>query len=142
MIELVPLCSVIVEIGPNLAIGAGPAGDRSIGEFRSATFTGERLRGTLAGAAAADWLVRTGTIGVIDVRMCVRTDDDALIYVRYGGRLDLSDPGAGISAYIAPTFETGDERYSWLNRVQAVGKGKLIAGPDGARLEYEICEIR
>ena len=81
MIEFVPFCTAIVDIGPNLAIGTGPAGDRSIGEIRAVTVEGERLRGTLAGSAAADWITRTGAIGVIDVRMAIRTDDGALIFV-------------------------------------------------------------
>ena len=39
-----------------------------------------------------------------------------------------------------PVFETGDPRYSWINEVQAVGKGVLSA--DKTRLDYEICELR
>ncbi|MGH3578925.1 MAG: hypothetical protein ACRDU0_15405 [Mycobacterium sp.] len=31
--------------------------------------------------------------------------------------------------YGAPIFETGDERYAWLNRVQAVFRG--VVGQDG-----------
>lgn len=142
MIELVPLCTVVIDLAPSLAIGTGPAGDRSVGEIRGATFDGERLKATLAGSAAADWLVRTGTVGIIDARMTIRTSDDALIYVQYGGRLDLSNPAAGLTAYTAPVFETGDERYAWLNRIQAVGKGTLNITADGAALHYEICEIR
>lgn len=142
MTEFVPLCTAIVEVGPNLAVGAGPSGDRSIGEIRAVTVTGERMRGTLAGPAAADWMIRTGAIGVLDVRMTIRTDDGALIFVQYGGRLDLSNPAEGIHAYIAPVFETGDARYAWLNRIQGAGKGKLTVRPDGATLEYDIYEIR
>ena len=40
--------------------------------------------------------------------------------------------------YVAPLFETGDPRYSWLNSIQAVGKGLL----DGNRLSYEWFEAR
>jgi hypothetical protein len=40
--------------------------------------------------------------------------------------------------YAAPLFETGDERYAWLNRIQAVAKGTL----DGPTLTYEIAEMR
>jgi hypothetical protein len=40
--------------------------------------------------------------------------------------------------YTAPRFETGDERYAWLNRVQAVAKGEL----DGTTLTYEVFEVR
>jgi hypothetical protein len=125
-----------------MAIGTGPAGDRSVGGIRGVTVAGERLNATLAGAAAADWLVRTGAIGVIDARLTLRTDDEALIYMRYGGRLDLSDPAAGMYAYVAPVFETGDARYAWLNKVQAAGKGRLTMAADGGRLEYEFFEIR
>jgi hypothetical protein len=142
MIELIPLCKAVIELAPTLAVGTGPAGSRSVGAMRAATITGERLRATLAGPAAADWLVRTGAIGVIDARLTLRTDDDALIYVQYGGRLDLSNPAAGMYAYVAPVFETGDARYAWLNRIQAVGKGKLSVDASGGRLEYEFLEIR
>lgn len=142
MIELIPLCTGVVEVAPSIAIGTGPAGTRSIGAIEAARFEGERFRATLAGAASADWMVRTGAIGVIDVRMAVRTDDGALIYIQYGGRLDLSNPGAGIVAYVAPVFETGDERYIWLNAVQAVGKGTLALKDGAAQIDYEFFEIR
>ena len=66
MIELIPLCTVAIDLAPSIAIGTGPAGDRSVGEIRGVTVTGERLNATLHGVAAADWLVRTGAIGVID----------------------------------------------------------------------------
>lgn len=142
MIDLIPLCTVVIDLAPSLAVGVGPAGDRSVGEIRGVTVTGERLNATLTGVAAADWLVRTGAIGVIDARLTLKTSDDVLIYVQYGGRLDLSDPKSGITAYVAPVFETGDARYAWLNGIQAVGKGKLSIGADGAMLYYEFYEIR
>lgn len=141
MLELIPLCTATVEVAPPLSVGAGPAGNRSVGALTAARLEGDRMKASLAGAAAADWMVLNGRIGVIDVRMTVRTDDDALVYVQYGGRLDLTNP-AGMTAYVAPVFETGDERYAWLNAVQAVGKGRLVSGPDGARLEYEFYEVR
>lgn len=60
MIELAPLCTMTLDLAPTLAVGIGPAGDRSVGGIRAATITGERLNATLAGPASADWLVRTG----------------------------------------------------------------------------------
>lgn len=143
MIELVPLCTARVEVAPTMSVGTGPAGDRSVGELKSVTVTGERMNATLAGAAAADWLSRTGTVAVIDVRMTLRTDDGALVYMTYGGRLDLGNYANGLYAMVAPTFETGDERYAWLNKIQAVGKGKLTPAADGSSLiEYEFYEVR
>jgi hypothetical protein len=40
--------------------------------------------------------------------------------------------------YSTPRFETGDDRYRWLNRMQAVGKGTF----DGRTLRYELYEVR
>lgn len=65
----------------------------------------------------------------------MRTDDDALIYVTYSGKVDFGT-GRVVST---PQFECGDERYEWLNRIQAVGDGTL--GADGV-LVYEIFEVR
>ena len=141
MTEFVPLFTMKLELAPSLGVGVGPGGDRSVGAIRSATVAGERINATLAGPAAGDFLVRTGAIGVIDARVTLRTNDDALIYMTYGGRLDLSNPGGGIFAYVAPVFETGDARYAWLNAVQAAGKGRLTLSADGGSLEYEIFEI-
>lgn len=141
-IELVPLCTIEVDVAPPHDIGTTPAGARSVGDITGAKVSGERLNGELAGSAAADWMIRSGDLGIIDVRMTLRTDDNALIFVEYGGRLDLSSPQTGIVAYVAPVFETGDERYAWLNRIQAVGKGTLSLSATGARIHYELYEVR
>jgi hypothetical protein len=142
MTEFIPLCTLTLDLAPALAIGVGPAADRSVGAIRAATVIGDRLNATLAGPAAGDWLVRSGAIGVIDARLVLRTHDDALIYMTYGGRLDLSNPAAGMFAFIAPAFETGDPRYAWLNAVQAAGKGQLTLSADGGALVYDLYEVR
>lgn len=74
-----------------------------------------------------------------DVRIAIRTTDDAVVRMRYSGRVQLV-PGKASSALIAPVFETGDPRYSWINGIQAAGKGVLSA--DRARLDYEIYELQ
>jgi hypothetical protein len=61
MIDLIPLCTAVVEVEPTLPVGAGPAGPRSVSALSAVTITGERLKATLAGAAAADWMVRAGS---------------------------------------------------------------------------------
>jgi hypothetical protein len=94
-------------------------------ETASVQVKGDRLSGELLGAAAADWAVLgpEGT-GTIDVRWTLRTDDGAVIFVQFNGRLDASQGWQfPMTVYFAPRFETGDERYAWLNRIQAVGKG-------------------
>ena len=65
----------------------------------------------------------------------METDDGALVFVQYHGRVDV---GAGGPTYATPRFETGDDRYRWLNKIQAVGKGIL----DGNTLTYELYELR
>ena len=59
--------------------------------------------------------------------------------MHYSGRVQLV-PGKISIALIAPVFETRDPRCSWINEVQAVGKGVLSA--DKTRLDYEIYELR
>ena len=110
-------------------------------EVETLEVTGDRLRGHLKGHAAADWLtVDSRAMGTLDVRTLIETDDGALIYTSYRGRLDLSMGTGAMPVYSAPLFDTGDERYLWLNGIQAVGKGAGSA--DGRELTYEVFEVR
>lgn len=136
--ELIPLCSIDIVMGESQMIGDGPAGFRLIAEVGSGTVSGDRVRGTLAGRAMADWIVVNGGVATVDVRGAMQTDDGALIYVTYGGRIDMSGGALTEPIYVAPRFETSDERYTWLNTVQAVGIGKL----DGKHLHYDWFELR
>ena len=70
----------------------------------------------------------------------MKTDDGALIYCTYSGLIVLTpDVGARIFSgqdvplgdyyfYANPMFQTGDERYAWLNKVIAVARGRAIPG--------------
>ena len=71
---------------------------------------------------------------LLDVRQLVETDDGALIYVTYMGRCDRERG----TYTVAPTFETSDERYAWLNAIQAVGQGRS----EGDQIVYEMFEVR
>jgi hypothetical protein len=140
-IELVPLCTLRIQLKPPIAAGAGPAGTRLIVELVSVQVKGDRLRAEMLGAAAADWIILgpEGT-GTVDVRVTLQTDDGAIIFVQYSGRLDTSQGlQFPMTAYVAPLFETSDERYAWLNRIQAVGKGILY---EDLSLDYEWYEVR
>ena len=105
------------------------------------TFAREMATRVMSASAGMVTMRSLGDVGDIDVRLTMRTDDGALIYMTYGGRIAFDDP-AGMFAYVAPRFETGDERYLWLNRIQAVGMGQLLIDAAGARLEYEVHEVR
>ncbi len=101
--------------------------------------SGDRFNARMCGQAAADWCtIGPDGTGTLDVRVLVETDDGAHVFIQYLGRVDTTTPGAPI--YSTPRFETGDERYLWLNKIQAVGKG--ILAENGTTLTYEICEVR
>ena len=101
-------------------------------EVASGSISGERLNAKLVGDSAADWLlVGPDGTGTLDVRCLVETDDGALVFLQYHGRVDLSG-GADAPLFSTPRFETGDERYGWLNKLQAVGKG--VVGRHHAQL--------
>ncbi|MHA6631947.1 DUF3237 domain-containing protein [Pseudonocardia sichuanensis] len=140
-LELVPLCTLRVQLKPPIEVGAGPAGTRLIFEVATAKLEGDRLNGEVTGSAAADWLVigAEGTAS-LDIRVTFRTDDGAIIFGQYTGRADVSNGlEPPITIYVAPRFETGDERYAWINRIQAIGKGVV---QDDLSLDYEWYEVR
>ena len=135
-LELRPLCTVDLELAPATNIGEGPSGTRMVVDIHSMTISGDRLNARLKGGAAADWFTVVGSTATIDVRATLETDDGALIYVQYRGRSDVTSGIGALPMYVAPTFETSDERYQWLNHVQAVGKGDLKT------LRYEWFEVQ
>ena len=120
---LKPMGIITVQLGEMVETGAGPKGARLVVDVLTAKVESDRVNATLATNDAADWLTMSedGTLGVLDVRLTLKTDDGAIIYVEYGGRADMT---TGLIA-AAPTFQTGDDRYKWLNRVQAVSAGHV-----------------
>ncbi len=136
-LELVPLCTATVDDVVSLSLGRTPVGRRVIGLARMCRWEGERLRAS-GRELAEDWLaVAPDGTGMVDARLVLETDDGALIAVRYTGRADMRAEGSPVF-YVTPQFETADERYTWLNKIQAVAKGTVRDG----RLEYEVYELR
>ena len=130
--------------GPE-AIGTGPLGTRRIVSVLGGSFEGPRLKGKLL-PTGGDWLL-VDSEGVVrlDVRATFETDDGALIYLQYTGigRPDATRPtrAAGEPAeygdsyfMTTPRFETGDERYKWLNNLVCVGEGKRV--PEGVAYRF------
>lgn len=127
--------SLTVDFAGMSMIGKTPAGLRRIAPVSGGVFSGERLNGTVL--PGADWVInRPDGVMVIDVRLTLRTEDAALIYLTYQGRF-LAAPEAmarfskgallNASEYslaITARFECGDERHAWLNNVIAVGTGE------------------
>lgn len=131
-----------VAFGEMLAIGVTAVGRRRIAPILGGSFEGERLRGTVL-PGGADWVInRPDGAMAIDVRIALKTDDAALIYCTYQGlfraapeamarfnrgeRLDDGD----YRLRTLVRFETGAERYGWLNDGIAVGVGRqTTVGP-------------
>jgi hypothetical protein len=140
-IELVPLANATITLASAFVVPRTPSGTRMIAEVEDFVYEGERLKGRMKGRAAADWMTLSPElVGTLDVRGLLETHDGALVYSWYHGRLDLSKPVGSAPIYAAPLYETGDERYTWLNTVQAVGKGTLAE--DARTLTYELYELR
>ena len=134
--ELVSMGTITVQLGERIEVGSGPKGTRLVVDVESIEVESDRVRASLAATDAADWLTLSedGSIGCVDVRFTLKTDDGAYIYVEYAGRADMAN---GLIA-TAPTFQTGDERYAWLNKIQAVGAGALEGN---GRLIYSLYEV-
>ena len=77
-----------------------------------------------------DWTVkRPDGVLELDLRVTLETDDGALIHMTFEGIRDDGAPGAPYFRTL-PRFETAEPKYSFLNRLLAVGKGEIRAdGP-------------
>ena len=127
---------------PLQMLGATPYGDRRIAKVLGGQFEGPKLAGSVP-PGGGDWLLlRNDGVLQLDVRLTMETDDGALIYMTYRGlrhgpadvmeRLNRGDQVDPSEYYfrITPTFETGAEKYQWLNKIVAVGTGhRFTQGP-------------
>ncbi len=135
--KLEHLFTIRADLGTSYPIGAAHGGVRAIAEVTGGAFEGERLRGEVL-TPGADWAkVEDGYIE-LDVRLNLKTDDGAGIYMTYTGILEqntaavgaLSEAGEtqyGDNHFLTqPRFECGDPRYSWLNQVVAIAEGRIL----------------
>lgn len=118
------LAHVEVELGPTHPLMKAPYGARLNVDVLAARIEGPRLCASLLGTAAADWVTAAPDLstGALDVRATLKTDDGAIIYTEYRGRVRFGADGLN-QVFTSPRFETGDPRYAWLNGIQCVGKG-------------------
>lgn len=139
------LFEMYAQLNAPIDVGPGPEGHRLIILSPGGTVKGPKISGKVIEMSGGDWArIRPDGVLVLDVRVCIETDDGAVIYVTYDGRLvannpehlmqilnpETSDSVDPESYYFhtAPLFETGDERYAWLNGIVAVGTGRVGNG--------------
>ena len=124
-----PLMTLRLNRHLHRTIGAGPHGTRVTFPITGGSFEGERLRGKVL-PGGDDWTVkRSDGVVELDLRITLETDDGALIYMTFEGIRDDDAPGAPYFRTL-PRFEAAEPKYSFLNRLLAVGIGEIRAdGP-------------
>jgi hypothetical protein len=137
-----PLFVMRLDVRKLLIVGATPGAYRRIGVVPGGAFEGERLSGDVLDGGS-DWQsVRSDASTALDVRIVLRTKDDALITMTYKGMrhgpadvMDRIEKGGVVdpeSYYfrINPLFETAAPQYDWINRIVGIGIGHRQAdGP-------------
>jgi hypothetical protein len=150
MLRVHPLLNLVIELEKPLELGDTPLGRRRIVGIAGGRFSGERLSGRVL-AGGADWqVIRADGVADLDARYTLETADGALIYVRNRGlrhgpaellQRIASGENVDPSLYYmrtTPSFETGDARYAWLNRLVCVASGARRA----AAVELEVFEVQ
>ncbi|WP_169054266.1 DUF3237 domain-containing protein [Nitratireductor sp. XY-223] len=125
-------------------------GSRIIVNVLGGTFEGPEMSGKIL-HSGGDWLsVRPDGSMAIDVRSTLETDDGALIFTWYSGRIVLPPEMHEMDAAerhtvdpskyyfrAAPYYQTVSEKYAWLNNIQAVAVGRMTENG----VAYDIFEI-
>jgi hypothetical protein len=131
-----------LEVKPPLVVGSAPDGYRRIGVIPGGSFEGERLSGKVLDGGS-DWqTIRPDGAVNLNVRLVLRTNDDALVLMTYQGvrygppdviaRIDRGEVVDPESYYfrINPLFQTSAPQYDWINHVVGIGIGHRLAdGP-------------
>jgi hypothetical protein len=148
-LNLQPLFKAEITLAPPQELGDTPHGRRRIIGITGGRFSGERLSGRVL-PGGADWqVIRADGVAQLDARYTLETADGVLIFVknqgiRHGPADVLKKLAAGEAVdpsqyYMrtTPSFETGDARYSWLNRMVCVATGARRA----AAVELDVYEV-
>ncbi len=150
MIQTKHLFDITLQVPIIEDLGQTPNGGRKIATVQSGAFQGERIKGTVQPSPGGDWLrMRTDNVLCLDVRLTLKTDDGALIWMTYSGlrhgpddviqRLNKGESVDPSLYYFraAPVFETASEKYGWLNRALFIATGsRQASGPT-----YKVFEV-
>src|SRR2546421_1478024 len=143
------LMTIDAKLGPGMLVG-----QRAIVNVPGGTIRGPSIKGEIM-APAGDWLyIMPDGSSRLDVRFTLKTDDNELILVEYGGIIaftkeaqDRFGKGEVVTAtdgygyfITAPRFMTTSAKYAWLNHVQAVGK--MVSLQRGVAIKYDVFVAR
>ncbi|MEO0608536.1 MAG: DUF3237 domain-containing protein [Pseudomonadota bacterium] len=134
-----------VQLDAPIMVGPTPEGTRMIVNVLGGTFEGPNIRGRVMPNTGADWArLRSDGSGALDVRFCLETEDQAILYAHWHGimmyrpedqayAMDFAKPDdpAGADRYYfrtAPRFETAHADYAWLNHTLCVSKSRTGDG--------------
>jgi len=136
MIKIKPLFKISAIVDDPQITKAGPVGERRFIPVLGGEFEGERLCDTPQAGGSDCQLVRTDGVADLDVRVTLRCDNGAVIFMtglgmRHGPADVMQQMAAGEdvdpSLYYfreALMFEAPPGKYEWLNRLLAVGTGQ------------------
>jgi len=135
------LFDISVDLVGSYDMGMLPTGHRMFVETGEGVFNGPGLNGIVKSKMGGEWATITDTGYIIlDVRLTLQTDDDALIYVEYTGRAELNEKAQKALAgeisteygdnyfFTNPRMQTSSEKYKYLNNIFCVAQGKLSPG--------------
>ena len=127
-------------------IGVTPEGYRVNFYIRDGRVIGPGINAVVQ-PVGGDWMViRPDGVGAVNIKITYKTEDGALILEQAGGVFDTGPEGYGLVAagtlqgappfYATPTWSTSHPAWTWLNRKQGVGFGRVVM----AKLQVQ-CDI-
>jgi hypothetical protein len=136
--------------GPLESTRGAPYGERQYWEMTEGRLIGSGISANIA-MPGGDWmLVSDDGFWRPDVRVQLKTDDGATILLHYHGLVEQSavfkeaaenDRQTGwddVNMRMSMRFDTGDERYQWLNQSLFVAEGRLLGT---GKIEYRIYRV-
>jgi uncharacterized protein DUF3237 len=142
------LFTIALEVGV-FDLGDTPYGRRRVARFASGNFEGPKLKGTVLPGGAGWMILRRDDVLEIDVRITLETDDKQLIYMSWKGfrhgpkevidRLNRGEAVDPATYYFrtTPYFETGSEKYAWMNRLCSIATGSRTGG----RRSFDVFQV-
>ena len=136
--------------GPLISTGFSPYGEKQYWEISEGLLLGPRIK-AIVKMPGGDWMhVSPDGFWRPDVRLQLETDDKAIIPLSYTGLVEQSKSFTEAARAGKETqwtdqymrmvmqFETGVEKYSWLNKSIFIAEGRLI---NTYEIEYRIYRL-